>query len=167
MIQDNCVIKNSIIAEHCRVLSGVTLNPGCILGYDVIVGPGCEVKSHTRLALADKIIGYEEEIPIPDPSVIGQEGNCVVWLDEYDEDEDVDDSSDPRNMLISSLARDLDESLTLCDDQEESESEESGNESDEFTEFDPRVEIRLTLERSIIEEHTFENASLELNTLKM
>ena len=33
--------------------------------------------------------------------------------------------------------------------------------------FDPHVEIRLALERSIKDEHTFENAALELNTLKM
>jgi translation initiation factor eIF-2B subunit epsilon len=167
VIQDGCVIRGSIIAERCKVLTGVTIKDGCILGYDVVVGPGCVVPRYTKLTLRNKIIEYDGDIPDADHDVVGEEGNCIVWSDEYDMDEDMDEQ-DPRNLLVSSLARDLDESLTLHED-EYTESEQSDEEEctrdDEI--FDPHVEIRLTLERSINDEHTFENASLELNTLKM
>lgn len=88
-------------------------------------------------------------------------------------DEDLDET-DPRNALVSCLARDLDDKLTLVDDEADySSSSDDDSDSDGSPDcsmtkdLDARDEIRLTLERSIRENHTFENSALELNTLKM
>jgi translation initiation factor eIF-2B subunit epsilon len=165
VIEDGCNVGGSIIAEDCTVLTGVTIEEGCILGYGVFVGPACVLPRYTKLTTRAKILEYDGEIPDADPEIVGHEANCVVWHDEYDMDEDADEQ-DERNLLVSSLARDLDESLTLHDEDSESEAGDEEEYGEEAV-FDPHVEIRLTLERSIEDEHTFENAALELNTLKM
>lgn len=107
-------------------------------------------------------------ICIAPPSLIGLEGQGYVWHDEWEEEDE--DELDPRNKIVGALGFDLSPTSNdvLSDDESvmsgASESEDDGESFNELARH--YTEVEETLKRAIAENHTVDNASLELNALK-
>lgn len=49
IIKDNSVIDHSIIAGNAKIGNDVTLNPGTVIGYNVVIGDGIHLSNNTRV----------------------------------------------------------------------------------------------------------------------
>ena len=109
VIENGCTINQAIICDGCVVKRNVTLEPGCILSFGVVVGPDVIVKAGSRLTTKHQSdseaflnTGWEEEgsgnqlaasvdKPECNIEVVGREGYGFLWQPpEADEDADVD-----------------------------------------------------------------------------
>ena len=43
-IFDNCVIRGSMVFQNVTILKDVMINQGCVLSYDVVIGPDVELQ---------------------------------------------------------------------------------------------------------------------------
>lgn len=53
VVEDGCCINRSIVCNSAIIKAGSTLEPGCVISYNVVVGPGHSVSAGTRIALQD------------------------------------------------------------------------------------------------------------------
>ena len=118
-IENGSVINHSIVCDGAHIKTNVTVSPGCILSYGVVVGPNFTVREGTRLTT--KVLessshveweGEEEEGSVAEASPhspkrtadtvkeeVGPEGRGFSWQppkqdaeeEREDEQEDIDD----------------------------------------------------------------------------
>jgi translation initiation factor eIF-2B subunit epsilon len=164
-IESNCNIYKSFIADNAHIWENVDVKKGCMISYNVEVGPDAVIDEFTKLTLhePDNDTDYTE-------IKLGEKCKAYLWEDKSSEDdEDEYDKNEKLTIKMSYLGRenivqefnDLDDS-----DLSSSESEAEFLDEDAIQQKNNR-EIMATLERAFAENHSIENAALELNTLKM
>ena len=50
-IGDNCNVYNSVLCDNVGIRQGVTVNKGCILSFNVVIGAGVTLKEFSRITL--------------------------------------------------------------------------------------------------------------------
>jgi ADP-glucose pyrophosphorylase len=93
-IWDNTVIEDGVVIDHSLVCRDVTikknshLQPGCIVSFDVVIGPDHTVERETKLTMIeDPVLRYDEEAdegPLVAEVELGEE-IAYKWLEDYDE----------------------------------------------------------------------------------
>lgn len=96
VIGPNTKISGSILGHNVQILTGVTIEPGCILASHVTVGPNVSVPNGTKLAAVRSDTESTATLA-PDPMIVGQNGTGCIWAAESDDDADEDDSVQMRN----------------------------------------------------------------------
>lgn len=193
-IGDNCTIEKSVIAEKVFIHAGCQVLSGAVIGTGCKILEGSVVRANTKLT---SIAAEEPDVRIGDfdAALVGEEGVGYPMEDliesEDDEDTGGDLDSESRAMMHS-----LKFDLVKCmmdlgfSDDSLSEADGSGSESDddsigimrprtdsamtsstvEEDEVENRAffnEAKQSLQRSFEENHSVDNALLELNTLRM
>ncbi|KAL1422498.1 hypothetical protein MTO96_022092 [Rhipicephalus appendiculatus] len=113
-IGDNTVVANSVIGQNCtigrnqcllasrvRVKRNVTVTPGCVLSFDVKVGPDIKLKEGTLLQSKPDIDDFEDEpghVEECDPSLVGKEGHGFLCRPEDEDDDEDDDAALPEDV---------------------------------------------------------------------
>lgn len=99
-------------------------------------------------------------------NVIGDEGNAYPWMDKWDSDDE-----EAGNRLVRELGYD---SIEEASDASDTDYDSDDLSSDNMGEFDHEEELHRhykeveeTIRRAISENHTVDNAALELNALKL
>ena len=94
-IGDDCCIDQAILADGVVIKQEVTIKPGSLLSFDVVVGPSITIEHNTRISLkacndADGFDdsdsegdSFDEEY---DPEEVGTEGKGRIWTPEDDDD---------------------------------------------------------------------------------
>jgi len=101
-IEDNAVVRLSVICSGAIIKKNAKINKGCILSYNTIVGEGTELPPYTRLTLKDGQKSSEIS-----SSIAGVGGKGSPWKFEssgdYDDhlvdSEDVDENEDADRLL--------------------------------------------------------------------
>jgi len=164
-IESNCNIYKSFIADNAHIWENVDVKKGCMISYNVEVGPDAVINEFTKLTLhePDNDTDYTE-------IKLGEKCKAYLWEDKSsDDDDDEYDKNEKLTIKMSYLGRE--NVVQEFDDFDDSDV--SSSESDaEFLDEDAiqqknNREIIATLERAFAENHSIENAALELNTLKM
>ncbi|KAK4703891.1 translation initiation factor eIF-2B subunit epsilon, partial [Phenoliferia sp. Uapishka_3] len=190
-IGDDCVIRDSIVGEDAVIGSGSVLHQGTLVGRGVQLGKGARLEGErvSRIQCAEEVNGRED-------STLG-EGHAAFFWPSYEEapesdDEDDEDPFDPRNHMISKLGAQLStlhlasSSSSLSSLSRSSSTTslstlasasgsgevvvhgiESLSENPSTSKADFESECLQSLERSFAEDHTVDNASIELKTLRM
>ncbi|CAG8532351.1 1214_t:CDS:10 [Funneliformis caledonium] len=143
-INANCSISRSILTNNVVLEENVIVNKGCLLTYDVIIGPNITLPPYTKLTSHKQT--------------------------SENDDGDISEEDESGNQKAASF----DISNLSLTDNESSASVISDGSSEEESDFDGPTtlevfskEVTQTLERAFSEGHTVEIASLELNTLRM
>ena len=91
VVEDYCKLKQSIICNSSVLKSGTKVQPGCIISYNVILGPSCCVPQGTRITLKDSrefkaSSGFDSDEDdaviqetVETPSPFGAEGRGGKW----------------------------------------------------------------------------------------
>ncbi len=104
-IENNCVVDCSIVCDGCVLKENVTLEPGCVLSFGVVIGPDVTVKSGSRITTkrqsdSDAFLNrnwdddQSEDVASsptllePDPALVGKEGNGFLWVPPEIDDDD-------------------------------------------------------------------------------
>ena len=51
VVGDNCVVRGAMLMDRCTVHENTIVNQGCVLSYDVVVGPMVELPTCTKVSL--------------------------------------------------------------------------------------------------------------------
>ncbi|PKY40129.1 nucleotide-diphospho-sugar transferase [Rhizophagus irregularis] len=195
-INANCSISRSILANNVVLEENVIVNKGCLLSYNVIIGPKITLPSYTKLTRHKQNLDYDDydtkdkedkeinqllhaqNIKLVkdnqkddsyDIKLIGENGKGHIWNDETS---DVEDDDEAKNIKVTTLAYDL-SNLSFTDDESTASVISEGSSDEESDSDEPSnleifsKEVAQTVERAFSEGHTIEIASLELNTLRM
>ncbi|KAG2171432.1 hypothetical protein INT43_009093 [Umbelopsis isabellina] len=196
VIGDGTNVKRSIIANDAIILDDTILSEGCIVSFNVTLGPNIKLPRYTRVGSQpqpkDDFFDDDENSDDDDqddsarPDInLGEQGAGYIWIDKGDNDED----SDPRNMKIASLAFDLQDLNVGKDHGDGSDSaSEIGDISDSDSDMGStsemwhpeqsqilaarkveefKRELEQSISRAFAEDHTVELAALEITGLRM
>lgn len=166
VIESNCNIYKSFIADNAHIWENVNVKKGCMISYNVEVGPNVDVDEFTKLTLhePDNDTDYTE-------IKLGEKSKAYLWEDKSSEDDDDEyDKNEKLTIAMSYLGRE--NVVQEYDDLDDSDVSSSSDEDELFLDDEAiqqknNREIIATLERAFAENHSIENAALELNTLKM
>ncbi|KAJ2958430.1 hypothetical protein NQZ79_g5982 [Umbelopsis isabellina] len=196
VIGDGADIKRSIIANDAVILDNTTLSEGCIVSFNVTIGPNIELPRYTRVGSQpqpkddffddDDNSDDEDQDDSACPDInLGEKGTGYIWIDKGDNDDD----SDPRNLKIASLAFNLQDLSVGKDQGDDSDSaSEIGDISDTDSDMGStsemwhpeqsqilaakkveefKRELEQSISRAFAEDHTVELAALEITGLRM
>lgn len=178
IIQSNCTIISSILAEHVTILKNTTINRGCLISYNVVLGPNLQVAAFSKITNRkpfrrqsddDDEEGDESSHASFEYNVelVGEYGKGYLWEDDLRSSSSSESDipcEDIRNLKISSIGYTMDEFAPP--EYSDSDTESTSSEISEDLEA-ARLEIVQTIDRALLENHAVETAALELNTLKM
>uniref|UniRef100_A0A1E1XG97 Translation initiation factor eIF2B subunit epsilon n=1 Tax=Amblyomma aureolatum TaxID=187763 RepID=A0A1E1XG97_9ACAR len=94
VVEDGCCLQQCLLASGVLVKRNVTISPGCVLSFGVVVGPDIHLKKGTLLQPKPDTDGFEDEpadVEECDTSLVGKEGRgfeCRPDRDEEDEDDE-------------------------------------------------------------------------------
>uniref|UniRef100_A0A023GD56 Translation initiation factor eIF2B subunit epsilon n=1 Tax=Amblyomma triste TaxID=251400 RepID=A0A023GD56_AMBTT len=92
VVEDGCRLQQCLLATGVLVKRNVTISPGCVLSFGVVVGPDIHLKKGTLLQSTPDTDGFEDEpanVEECDPALVGKEGRGFLCrLDQDEEDED-------------------------------------------------------------------------------
>lgn len=193
IIGDNSNIQHSIVASNAKLGQNVTLNDGCIIGFDVIIDDGMNVPKGTKISakpikdlsasgfdLDDSDDITDEENKEPFSSLVGENG--VGYLYDSDTSDDEEDASAGIHKVSNCLTHQIEElylsdaSISSITKRKKKKRTMSSNsmytdrediESEEDEEEDFEAEGLATVERALENNHDIDTALLELNTLRM
>ncbi|KAI8921329.1 nucleotide-diphospho-sugar transferase [Powellomyces hirtus] len=156
IIEDAYIWDDSIIEDDCKIVksilgSKVTLNKGVHVGIGSMIKGNVSISADTRIPKNSKVIGDQ-----------GADGGLQYMEDPY-EDEDEDEI---RNIALGFIGAPSPPEPQEADSDPESDSDDSDF-GDAETAGDWKSEADATIDRAFAENHTFDIAVLELNTLKM
>uniref|UniRef100_D8PWX8 Translation initiation factor eIF2B subunit epsilon n=1 Tax=Schizophyllum commune (strain H4-8 / FGSC 9210) TaxID=578458 RepID=D8PWX8_SCHCM len=162
-IGKECTIERSILGAGVQVKDGSVIDRGCLVADDVTVGPKAHLHPFERLS-------RRRELPAQGS---GEDAD--------DEDEEVD--SDLEDVEATDDCWDLDVSDQGSESADDSDSSSSDDEStfsvpmnasqtslpvvEKAAEHEFQKEVRQSLERAFAENHSVDNAAVELKTLRM
>lgn len=103
-VESGCTIERAIVCDGCVLKENVTLEPGCILSFGVVIGPNVTLKSGSRITTkcrsdSDAYLSrnWEDDqtedsiltptILEPDPGIVGQDGNGFLWVPPENDDD--------------------------------------------------------------------------------
>ncbi|KAH6937485.1 hypothetical protein HPB50_000752 [Hyalomma asiaticum] len=100
VVEDDCHLQQCLLASGVVIKRSVTVTPGCVLSFGVVVGPDIKLKEGTLLQPTPDSDGFEDEPAHEflhctecDPSLVGKEGHGFLCRpEEEDNDEDDDDA---------------------------------------------------------------------------
>ncbi|ORZ38414.1 nucleotide-diphospho-sugar transferase [Catenaria anguillulae PL171] len=164
---DGCIIGDGVTAEYAIFAQGVTIKDGVavgrgvIVGRDAVVGGGVQLQPFTRIAI--------DEDQDTDSNLVGSDGQGSLWIPEDEDDDDDDEQVDTQ---LRSMVHDL--GWTQADLNHRIKhlalaralASDAGSDLESDGEEDTDEEIRATIQRALAQNHTIDNALLELNTLK-
>ncbi|SGY47010.1 BQ5605_C001g00486 [Microbotryum silenes-dioicae] len=185
-IGDRCVVQNSIIGEDALIGERSVIEGGCMIAAGVTIGEGSMLRA-CRVSLEEP----EEEINVGENHLApGSTG--YLWPTEDAQlaannlTDDEGEATDSRNLSLTRLGRSLSHlslhsTLSSLSSLSRTSSATSLSELDEptveiqglsslagaTTTTDFLSECHSSLERSFAENHTVENAAIELKTLRM
>ncbi|KAI9324285.1 putative translation initiation factor eIF-2B subunit epsilon [Zopfochytrium polystomum] len=172
VIEDNCRVHRSILAENVRLRRGVQVGTGSILSYGVVIGENFSVppfaritkKRHVQRDSDDESSDVEEDASATVflPEIVGDGGEGLPFVSEFSDDED--EENDRALLELCSMARDA--PIEDIDDVADDDSDDSDFDTDVDDESKWRREIQLTFERGIRENLTTDDVFVELNPLK-
>lgn len=87
IIESHCNLKTCIIADNVNLKSKVNINSGCIISYNVIIGPNVDVKENSMI-----YFDSDDEDDKVDTKILGSEGRGQLYQIEDDPDYDDDDN---------------------------------------------------------------------------
>ena len=79
VIEDNCVLNTCIVADGVHLKPNVVLNAGCLISYNVILGPNIEVKKLSQI-----YYDSNEQNLCFDKSIVGAEGRGLLYVEDND-----------------------------------------------------------------------------------
>ena len=94
-IGDDCCIDQAILADGVVIKQEVTIKPGSLLSFDVVVGPSITIEHNTRISLkaCNDADGFDDsdsdgdaEEEEYDPEEVGTEGKGRIWTPDDDDD---------------------------------------------------------------------------------
>lgn len=105
----DCVIEESIIGAHVKILDGSVIRRGCLIGKGVVLGPNANLKPFQRVSKTKPVDDDEEDE--------GEEALEEISHERADEDEEDDGSSDGDNRSVaqSSTTQDSEWSSVACE----------------------------------------------------
>ncbi|KAL1924486.1 uncharacterized protein VTP21DRAFT_4140 [Calcarisporiella thermophila] len=176
-------VRNSILADGVRLEESVHVEDGCLIAYNVVVGPNVTLPPFTKLTRhkhvsetdedeSDRDVAADEEDDTfhYDTSIVGEKGAGYLYTDPTPDEDEMDDdlAEDSRNLDAGRLGGSL-AALSLAEnDDEDSDSDASDSSDDEANrDEDFTREVIGTLDRAFNENHTVDNTALEINTLRM
>ncbi|KAK0459629.1 nucleotide-diphospho-sugar transferase [Desarmillaria tabescens] len=159
-IGPGCLVEQSIIGEGVIIRNNSRIVRGCLLGDEVIVGPGAVLQPFERLSKKwhseeeddddEEEDSDLEEIEASQSSIsvqLGKDSNAIVWPRGAPDDEDEDDVENHANQRFMRLG---DDPSDLEDDSSASSDDEDESSSDEDGDFKMSLEPGLALETSAI-----------------
>ncbi|KAI9316229.1 nucleotide-diphospho-sugar transferase [Dichotomocladium elegans] len=190
-ISANSVVSQSILANNVTLMDNTTVNNGCIISVGVTIGPDETIPKYSRLSLQPQpktsmfADDSDEEEDVAEHSKVlssSKHPDVYFWTESADDDDDVD----IRNIKLGSLAFTMAD-LTIEEDELSDSASEVGEESDSDSDIENgnisinaawgthdahssaefRKEIAQTLDRSIRENHSVEEAAIEITSLRM
>ncbi|KAH6918678.1 translation initiation factor eif-2b [Coprinopsis sp. MPI-PUGE-AT-0042] len=194
VIGADCKVTRSIIGANANIKDGSVVERGGLVGDNVVLGPGAKLAEFERVSAPRASLkpeqgqdgdddSEEEDSDVEevealqdslDKSSLGPNANVVVWPDAAPEDEDDDsDDENPENYTNRRFMR-LGDDIKIVDTFPEAEGNKpaavkllaaSAGPRDADKEF--RSEVVQSLERAFAENHSLDNAAVELKTLRM
>ncbi|KAK0503156.1 nucleotide-diphospho-sugar transferase [Armillaria luteobubalina] len=159
-IGPECMVEKSIIGEGVIIKDRSRIVRGCLLGDEVVVGPGAVLPPFERLSKKRNLEDEEEEEDEEDSDLeeieanqssifvqLGKDSNAIVWPRDAPDDEDEDDVENHTNQRFMRLG---DDPSDLEDDSSASSDGEDGSSSDEDDDFKMSLEPGLVLDKSAI-----------------
>ncbi|XP_071038354.1 translation initiation factor eIF2B subunit epsilon [Parasteatoda tepidariorum] len=187
VIKDNCILDTCLLADTVILNSNVNIQPGCVLGSEVVIGEGVTLPPCTKLQsqvyTEDDSFGeedFEEETKandnkVCDKKLVGEKGHGYLCQSESDSDMEEDDDivEDIWGKTEEFEPEDDDDSISSSSEipslddvaAEESDGEIDKYEDDEDTMFFYK-EVFESLQRGIEENIKSENLILEINSSK-
>lgn len=193
IIGADCKITRSIIGANADIKDGSVVQKGCLVGDDVVLGPGARLDEFERVSAPranskpardnEAVSSDEEDSDIEevealqdslDKSSLGSNTNVIVWPDAPPEDEDDDsDDENPENYTNQRFMR-LGDDIKIVDTFPEAEGKKpaavkthAGSMAPRDADKEFRSEVVQSLERAFAENHSLDNAAVELKTLRM
>ena len=188
IIADGVSIENSIIGRNCRILGGtikesflqdnVTVQACCNISRSVIfsdnsilrdthLGPGTIILPHTQLPESTKISAHTRF------TIIDSAGHTLVLPHDSDDSDDEDQDDIPIEALnlsdseISEIGSDSDADSDTPSTSRRRRSAASGFSDAPSTNQEFYTEAEESLSRAFLENHSVDNAAIELTTLRM
>ncbi|PVU98520.1 hypothetical protein BB559_001490 [Furculomyces boomerangus] len=152
----NCFVSSSLVGENVKILDGVTIERGCIIGNNVVVGPNIKILKFTKIFIPTKEYpGNKSSSNINseisninnvhsgvnkfgfETGLVGSEGKGSLWVNDLLSDEWESDQVDPRCEMLDQIGvmmSDLNITKEEIKDDFHTDSdysEESDNDSDE------------------------------------
>ncbi|KAK0450768.1 nucleotide-diphospho-sugar transferase [Armillaria borealis] len=173
-IGPECMVEKSIIGEGVIIKDRSRIVRGCLLGDEVVVGPGAVLPPFERLSKKRNPEDEEEDEDEEDSDLeeieatlgardtdlkthdtgqssifvqLGKDSNAIVWPRDAPDDEDEDDVENHTNQRFMRLG---DDPSDLEDDSSASSDGEDGSSSDEDDDFKTSLEPGLVLDKSAI-----------------
>nr|XP_037278889.1 translation initiation factor eIF-2B subunit epsilon-like [Rhipicephalus microplus] len=101
VVEDNCRLQQCLLASGVVLKRNVTVTPGCVLSFGVVVGPEIKLKEGTLLQPTPDTDGFEDEpaqVEECDPSLVGKEGLGFLCRPEDEDDDEDDDEALPEDV---------------------------------------------------------------------
>ncbi|KAJ3161423.1 hypothetical protein HDU86_007205 [Geranomyces michiganensis] len=166
VIGRNCIIGSNVTIEDAYIWDGAVIEDDCKI-LQAIIGEQVTLKSGTKVSPGTMIKGKVSIFPntqIPrNAKVVGDQGpnRGLLFQEDLDEDEDEDEL---QNIALGCIGAPPPPPGQEADSDEDSDDE---SDFDAAGGVDWKAEADATIDRAFAENHTFEIAVLELNTLKM
>lgn len=92
-VEDNCIIRNSIICNRVLIRMNTTIDCGCLVSFDSIIGPDISLDRETKITCHSLKDFHSFDSPTKELD-IGEDGKGFLWV--YDE-------GDPTNSLSKKI----------------------------------------------------------------
>ena len=164
VIEDDCTIRRSIIANGACIKRGVTVERGSIISFNSVISSDKTVPMFSRLTTQEPPENRDEDL-------IKFSNNTYLWQSWWDhigDDDDEPESFYEKMHCIGVDENDIGNSGNIEEFLYSDSEDESSDDDDEETQMRRHVlEVKESISRAIMEGHNVENAILELNGLKM
>ncbi|XP_041358393.1 translation initiation factor eIF-2B subunit epsilon-like isoform X2 [Gigantopelta aegis] len=166
VVHDNCVIETALLCSGVTILGAVTVNPGCVLSWNVCIGPDVKLKVGTQLMSepdVDEFDGPKDPATIPDVTPeFGIKSKAFSYADPCESDDEEEIILSMWGIIIESEEEEELSSLGTG-------SEDNMSQSDSPPPDDTKLfysELLDTLQRAKEENIGVDNQILEVNSLK-
>ncbi|PVU88326.1 hypothetical protein BB561_005918 [Smittium simulii] len=101
----NSKIYSSIIGKNVKILDNVTIERGCIIGDNVVLGPSVTLKPFTKIYLPSTTSTNKSDSGLTvDHSLVGAKGSGYLWEDSVADDNEWDTvCDDPKYKLFDHI----------------------------------------------------------------
>uniref|UniRef100_A0A131XGF4 Translation initiation factor eIF2B subunit epsilon n=1 Tax=Hyalomma excavatum TaxID=257692 RepID=A0A131XGF4_9ACAR len=163
VVEDDCHLQQCLLASGVVIKRNVTVTPGCVLSFGVVVGPDIKLKEGTLLQPTPDSDGFEDEpahVEECDPSLVGKEGHGFLCRPEQEDNDEDDDDALPEDVWGRPPPSSEDEDSGP--EEEELSSDGSASPVDDTKLF--YNEVVESLQRGVEENVKCDNLILEINS---
>nr|XP_022323176.1 translation initiation factor eIF-2B subunit epsilon-like [Crassostrea virginica] len=163
-VEDDCTVNTAVVCDKAVIYATTSVNPGCVLSWNVKVGPMVTIAAGSRLqATKDMDDDFGDELTEADQdavSMINYGSQSQAFLYQPPEDSDDEDSDLVQDMFGHSIQS---ETSSEASSLSEESSEDEGMLDDEELFYS---ELLDTLVKAKEDNYNTENLILEINSLK-